>query len=120
MPRNGGASASDADRAPPEFAQSAPGWCESVHNRVMVGADDLKWIVSEIEDRLQRVAGDVEDSVRARLSRDLSRAHLYLKAVRTGYADLIPERLSVDLVARYQTPKSIEMDDEPDIDRSPP
>lgn len=56
----------------------------------MVGTDDLKWLVGEIEHRLQRVIDEVEDSVRTRLTRDLNRAHLYLKAVRNGYEDLVP------------------------------
>jgi hypothetical protein len=68
----------------------------------MVGTDDLKWLVGEIEHRLQRVIDEVEDSVRTRLTRDLNRAHLYLKAVRNGYEDLVPERLSVDLLQRYK------------------
>ena len=76
----------------------------------MVGTDDLKWIVREIEDRLHHVVS--EDLLRTRLTRDLARAHLYLRAVRTGYADLIPERLSLDLVRRYKTSHPTEPHDE--------
>lgn len=78
----------------------------------MMGTDDLKWIVREIEDRLHHVVS--EDLHRTRLTRDLARAHLYLKAVRTGYADLIPERLSLDLVRRYKTPHPTDPPDEGD------
>ncbi|MBJ8344161.1 hypothetical protein [Antrihabitans sp. YC2-6] len=80
----------------------------------MVGPEDLKWVVREIEDRLQRVV-DVEESLRARLTRDLSRAHLYLKAVGSGYSDLVPERLSVDLLHRYKSPRSVDTLDDDDV-----
>lgn len=80
------------------------------HNENMVGIEDLRRIVGEIEHRLQRVVG--EDSLQTRLTRDLSRAQLYLQAMRTGYADLVPERLSVDLIARYQSPKPAEAPEE--------
>lgn len=85
-------------------------------NRIMVGTDDLKWIVGEIEHRLQRVMDEVEDSVRTRLTRDLARAHLYLKAVRSGYDDLVPERLSIDLLQRYKSGATTPQPDEIDSD----
>ncbi len=75
----------------------------------MVGIDDLKSIVREIEERLHHVVS--EDMLRTRLTRDLDRAHLYLKAVRTGYADLVPERLSLDLVRRYKSSQQSELHD---------
>ena len=70
----------------------------------MVGSDDLKTIVREIENRLQLVAG--ADALRSKLTRDLARAHLYMKAVASGHADLIPEVLSVDLLQRYRSDNS--------------
>ncbi|NMN93781.1 hypothetical protein [Antrihabitans stalactiti] len=84
----------------------------------MVGTDDLKWIVGEIEHRLQRVIDEVEGSVKTRLTRDLNRAHLYLKAVRSGYEDLIPERLSVDLLQRYKPGHSTAQPEEIEGDES--
>lgn len=70
---------------------------------IVVGTDDLKRIVREIENRLQSVTG--AESPRTRLTRDLNRAHLYMKALASGHADLIPERLSGELAKRYRSAK---------------
>lgn len=65
----------------------------------MVG-EALRRVVQEIEERAHRLIG--EDAVRARLTRDLTRARLYAKAVQSGYANLIPERLYRELLERYR------------------
>ena len=43
-----------------------------------------------------------EDALHARLIRDLARARLYLQAVQSGYAHLVPERLHRELLDRYR------------------
>lgn len=63
----------------------------------MISVNDLMRIVGQAEGRLQ----NADSAVKERLTRDLSRARLYLKAIRTGHSDLIPDRHVRDLLQRY-------------------
>ena len=76
----------------------------------MIGVEALRRIAQEIEERALRLID--EDALRARLTRDLERTRLYAKAVQSGYAQLVPERLYHELLERYRPPS-------PDADPTP-
>lgn len=76
----------------------------------MVGVEALRRVAQEIEDRAHRLID--EDALRTRLTRDLARTRLYVKAVQSGYAQLVPERLYRELLERYRPPS-------PDADPTP-
>ena len=76
----------------------------------MVGMEALRRIAQEIEERALAMID--EDALRARLNRDLARTRLYVKAVQSGYAQLVPERLYHELLERYFPPS-------PDTDSDP-
>lgn len=68
----------------------------------MVGMEALRRVAQEIEERALALIG--EEALRARLNRDLARTKLYVKAVQSGYAQLVPERLYHELLERYFPP----------------
>lgn len=68
----------------------------------MADIQALRRVIQEIELRGQR-PDDRDTDASTRLTRDLTRARLYLQAAERGYADLILDRLYQDLLEQYGT-----------------
>lgn len=69
----------------------------------MISVSDLVRVAGQAEARLQNAVAD--RAVKERLTRDLARARLYLRAIRTGHSDLVPDRRVRDLLQRYPRPR---------------